>query len=276
MEARTPAEIIALVSDIGLAKTQRKIHAVLILSFVAGAYIAFASQGSSMAAYNLIANPETYGLGRTLTGAIFGIGLMLVIFAGGDVFIGNNLIIVSVLDRRVSVRQMFFNWLLVYAGNLLGSLFIAWMMFQSGLFNSSNGLLGGVTISIAASKTALSFFQAFVLGVMCNWLVCLAVWSSLAARDISGKALVIFFIIGLFVMSGFENSIANMYYIPAGILAKSNPLWLAMSALTVEQLESLNWLTFFTRNLIPVTLGNTLGGAGLVGVLYWLSLERRK
>jgi formate/nitrite transporter len=276
MEARTPAEILAYTSDAGVAKAGRNIPAMLILAFLAGAFIAFASEGSNMAAYNLFANPDTYGLGKVLAGAVFGTGLMLVVLAGGELFTGNMLIIVAALDRRAAVSRMLLNWLLVYIGNFAGSVFIAWMMYHSGLFNSSSGLLGGMTIKIAAYKTALPFHSAFFLGVMCNWLVCLAVWVSYGARDIAGKALAIFFIIGLFITSGFEHSVANMYYIPAGIFARRNPQWLAQAHTAAAQLDGLNWAAFFVKNLIPVTLGNIAGGAGLVGVLYWLSLGKKK
>ena len=226
-----------------------------------------------MAAYNLLANADTYGLGKVLAGAVFGTGLMLVVLAGGELFTGNALVIVSVLDRKVTVRAMLLNWLLVYIGNFVGSLCIAMMMWRSGLFNSSGGLLGGMTIKIASYKTTLPFHSAFFLGIMCNWLVCLAVWVSYGAADIAGKALTIFFIICLFVTSGFEHSIANMYYIPAGIFAKQNPQWLAMSQVPADQIANLNWFNFFVRNLIPVTLGNIAGGSVMVGALYWLSRE---
>jgi formate/nitrite transporter len=275
METRTPAEILAYASDAGLAKVQRKIPSVLILAFLAGAYVAFASEGSTMAAYNLLANAETYGLGKVLAGAVFGTALMLIILTGGELFTGNNLIIVPVLDRRVTVRQMLLNWVLVYAGNFLGSIFIAWMMYLSGLFDSSGGLLGGITIKTAAYKTSLPFHSAFFLGIMCNWLVCLAIWASNASREASGKILIIFFVISLFVISGFEHSVANMYYIPAGIFAKQNPQWLAMSGVPADQLAGLNWLNFTVKNLMPVTLGNIVGGSGL-GVLYWLSLRKKQ
>jgi len=265
-----PAEILSAVSDAGLIKTERKIIPLLLLAFLAGAFIAFASEGSNMAAYNLLADAGTYGLGRVLAGAVFGTGLMLVLMAGGELFTGNMLIIVTLLDRKTTARKMLLNWLLVYAGNFSGSLFIAWMMYYSGLFNSSNGLLGGMTIKIAALKTGLPFHSAFFLGLMCNWLVCLAVWVSSGAKNAAGKALTIFFIICLFITSGFEHSVANMYYIPAGIFAKQNPLWQTMSGLSADQLANLNWVNFIVRNLIPVTLGNMVGGAGMVGMLYWI------
>jgi formate transporter len=271
-------EILEYTSNAGIVKTQRKILSALILSFLGGVYIAFASEGSTMAAYNLLANTDTYGLGRVLAGAVFGTGLMLVVLAGAELFTGNSLIIVSVLDRKVTVKAMLLNWLLVYIGNFLGSLCIAMMMYKTGLFNSSGGLLGGMTIKIAAYKTALPFHSAFFLGVMCNWLVCLAIWVSYGAAETAGKALAIFFIICLFITSGFEHSIANMYYIPAGIFAKQNPQWLAMAQIPADQIVNLNWFNFIVKNLIPVTLGNIAGGSVMVGVLYWLSraLQNKK
>jgi formate transporter len=269
-------EILEYTANAGIKKTQRKILSVLILSFLGGVYIAFAAEGSTMAAYNLLANADTYGLGKVLAGTVFGTGLMLVILAGAELFTGNSLIIVSVLDRKVTVRAMLFNWLLVYIGNFLGSLFIAVMMFHSGLFNSSGGLLGGMTIKIASYKTALPFLSAFFLGVMCNWLVCLAVWVSYGTAETAGKALAIFFIICLFITSGFEHSIANMYYITAGIFAKQNPQWLAMSQVSADHAANLNWLNFVVKNLFPVTFGNIVGGSCMVGGLYWLSREIKK
>jgi formate/nitrite transporter len=275
MEIRTPVEILAYASDTGLAKTQRKLSSVLILAFFAGIFIAFAAGVSSMAAYNLYANPETYGLGRAVAGVLFGSGLMLVILAGGELFTGNMLIITTVLDRRIRIRKMFLNWLLVYIGNFIGSVLIAWMMYYSGLFNSSAGLLGGITITIAASKTSLSFFAALILGVLCNMLVCFTVWTTYAAKDAAGKTLIIFFLILLFATSGFEHSVANMYYIPAGIFAKLNPQWLAMSQASTQQIAGLNWINLAIKNLIPVTLGNIIGGV-LVGFLYWVSLGKNR
>jgi formate/nitrite transporter len=275
MEARTPSQILEYTSEAGIVKATRGISAQLILAFFAGAFIAFAGEGSNMAAFNLFSDPNTYGLGKVLAGAVFGTGLMLVLVAGGELFTGNTLMIVGVLDRKVKIRQMLLNWLLVYIGNFIGSILIAYMMNKSGLFNSGNGGLGGQTIKIAAYKTSLPFLSAFFLGVMCNWLVCLAVWVATAAKDVLGKLFACFFIIGLFITSGFEHSIANMYYIPAGILAKSNSVWVEASHVVSEQLRGLNWVTFITRNLIPVTLGNIVGGSVMVGILYWLSLKKK-
>jgi formate/nitrite transporter len=271
----TPAEIAEVTSATAVKKAEMPAIKQLFLGIMAGAFIAFASEGSNMAAFNLFANADTYGLGKVLAGAVFGTGLMLVLMAGGELFTGNTLMIVGVLDRKIKFRQMMKNWLIVYVGNLIGSLFIAFMMARSGLFTSGADLLGGVTIRIAAYKTGLSFEQAFFLGIMCNWLVCLAVWVSYGAKDIAGKALAVFFIISLFITSGFEHSVANMYYIPAGIFAKANPAFVAQANVVAEQLLNLNWSSFFINNLLPVTLGNIVGGAGFVGAAYWFIYLRK-
>ncbi|GAA0722355.1 formate/nitrite transporter family protein [Clostridium malenominatum] len=265
----TPAEIAATTAQTGIKKAKLSFSHQLILGILAGAFIAFASEGSNMAAFNLFAKPETYGLGKALAGSIFGTGLMLVILAGGELFTGNTLMIISVLEKKIKLREMLKNWCTVYIGNLIGSLIIAYMMVQSGLFNSGANDLGGQTIKIAAYKVNLSFMPAFYLGIMANWLVCLAVWLAYGAKSMTGKIFGIFFPIWLFITSGFEHSIANMYYIPAGILAKSNINWANASHLSQEKLASINWNTFIFNNLIPVTLGNIIGGAIFVGFIYW-------
>jgi formate/nitrite transporter len=273
MEVRTPIEILTYTNKAGTVKAQRGVVSLLILSFLAGVFIAFAGVGSTMASHNLFANPETTGLARTLTGITFATGLMLVLMAGGELFTGNTMIIIPVLERKITVKQMLLNWLLAYLGNLIGCLLIAWMMSRSGMFSTSGGLLGGMVIRTAVSKVSMPFHMAFILGILCNWMVCLAIWTSYASRDVTGKILMVFFVISLFVISGFEHSIANMYYIPAGILAKQNPQWAAMSQSSAAQLADVNWLTFWTKNLIPVTLGNIVGGAGLVWTLFWAALR---
>lgn len=270
----TPAEITQSTISISIRKVKNRKLNQFILAILGGAFIAFAAEGSNMAAFNLLLKPETFGLGRALAGAIFGTGLMLVIIAGAELFTGNSLIIAGILARKVKIEKMLVNWVLVYAGNFLGSVFIAFMMVQSGLFNSGASGLGGLTVRIASGKVSLDFLPAFFLGLMCNWLVCLAVWMSYGSKNIVGKVFAIFFPIWLFITSGFEHSIANMYYIPAGILAKSNEAWAAASGLSAEQLANLNWGTFITGNLIPVTLGNIVGGGVFVALIYWFTYHK--
>nr|WP_312292212.1 formate/nitrite transporter family protein [Clostridium chromiireducens] len=268
----TPLEITEEIIQTGIKKSKMTIINMLILGFLAGAFIAFAAEGSNMASFNLLAKAETYGLGKVLAGAVFGTGLMLVLIAGGELFTGNTMMLAGVLDKKVSIKAMLKNWFYVYVGNFIGSVFIAYMMNKSGLFNSGDSMLGAVTIKIAAYKVGLTFTQGLFLGIMCNWLVCLAVWMAYGAKDMTGKILAIFFPIWLFITSGFEHCVANMYYIPAGVLAKNSKA-LTDAALvlgvTPEKLEHLNWETFFIKNLIPVTLGNIIGGGILVGVVYW-------
>ncbi len=265
----TPAEITQAAMDIGQHKVSLNPLNSFLLAILAGAFIAFAAEGSNMAAFNLLGDPHTYGLGKALAGVVFPTGLMLVLVAGAELFTGNTMILATVLGGKVRAGQMLGNWALVYLGNLVGSLLIAYMMAHSGLFSSGDNHLGGMTIKIASYKTHLPFMSAFFLGVMANWLVCLAVWMSWGARDITGKLLSAFFPIWLFITSGFEHSVANMYYIPAGILAKADPALVAASGVKPDKLAGLNWGTFFTVNLLPVTLGNIVGGALLVAGVYW-------
>jgi formate/nitrite transporter len=270
-----PAEICSFAEEAGAKKVLLPISKLLILGILAGAFIGFASEGSTMAAFNLLAFPETYGLGRCVAGVVFPTGLMLVVLAGGELFTGNTLMGIALVQRRINMRGLLRNWFWVYLGNLIGSIFLAHMMANSGLFNSGADLFGGVTIKIASGKVSFSFLSAFYLGIMCNWLVCLAVWIAYGAKDIAGKILGIFFPIWLFITSGFEHCVANMYYIPAGIMAKSNAAWAAASGLSSEALDALTWGSFAINNLLPVTLGNIVGGLGFVGMAYWFSYRKQ-
>jgi formate/nitrite transporter len=243
----------------------------LVLSVLAGAFIAFGAEGSSLAAYGLLAEPSTFGLGKALAGAIFPVGLILVVIAGAELFTGNVLIAGAVAVRRVSPGAMLRNWGVVYLGNFLGSVLIAWLIFTGGQLHTGADLLGAVTIKIAAGKVGLGFPAALALGVLCNWLVCLAVWLTYASNTLSGKIAGIFFPIMVFVLSGFEHSVANMYYIPAGILAKSDPALVDAAfgiGVTQQQIDGLTWASFLGRNLPPVTLGNIIGGAVFVSFAY--------
>lgn len=265
----SPAEIASEFIEIGAKKTSNSARNLFILGILAGAFIAFAAEGSNYAIHTI----ESAGLAKALAGALFSTGLMLVIVAGGELFTGNNLIAVSCLSGRSKWTGLLRNWFFVYFGNFVGSVLIAFLIARSGQLNASGGMLGGFTIKLAVYKTGLSFENAFVLGILCNWLVCLAVWMAAGAKDIAGKLLAIFFPIWLFITSGFEHSVANMYYIPAGILAKSNPAWVDAAiklGVSAEKINALNFGTFITQNLIPVTLGNIVGGAIFVGTAYWL------
>jgi len=264
----SPDQIAEQVVENACKKSNTKIARLLVLGILAGAFIAFASQGSNAAIYNI----PWAGVGKALAGALFSTGLMLVIIAGGELFTGNTLMVAALAQKKIGWGGLLKNWVIVYAGNIIGAVLIAWFIFMSGQLNFSDGLLGGFTIKTAVYKVSLKFVEAFFLGIMCNWLVSLAVWMAYGAKDMTGRLLAIFFPIWLFITSGFEHSVANMYYIPAGIMAKSNPVWVEQAiqlGASTEKINSLNWVSFLTHNLIPVTLGNIVGGAVFTGMAYW-------
>lgn len=274
-EILSPDKILDKVSNAYVGKARASSKKLLVLSFLAGAFIAMAAQGSTFASFNLLANKETLGLGKLIQGLTFTPGLILVLIAGAELFTGNNLMIVSVVDKKLSLKELLRAWGIVYLGNFLGSVFVAFLLLKSGQWNNADALVGARTILIANGKVNLGFSKAFVLGILCNWLVCLAVWMSFGSDSQVGKMLSAFFPVTLFVLSGFEHSIANMYYVPAGILAKSVPEYLAATGLDQAALSSLNWGGFFTQNLIPVTLGNIVGGGLFVAIAYWLAFRNK-
>jgi formate/nitrite transporter len=264
----SPQEILQNTLDNCVAKSLKSFSSLFLLGVLAGCYIAFASEGSNMAAFNLLAYPSTFGLGKCLAGAIFPGGLMLVVLAGGELFTGNTMMLLPLAKRQIKLTALLRNWLIVYAGNFAGSFFVAILIVNSGQLNSGAGLLGGMTIKIAAAKCHLTFIEAFSLGILCNWLVCLAVWMATGAKNAIGKIFAIFFPIWLFITSGFEHSVANMYYISAGLLAKSNQDWLNAVTINPDLLASLTWTNFIFANLLPVTLGNIVGGGIFVAIAY--------
>lgn len=268
-----PAEILEATSNIGVGKAKIPSARLLILGVVAGAFIALSAQGSNMAAFNLLAEPNTFGLGKLVSGFVFSAGLIFVLIAGAELFTGDMLMFVAYYDRKIALAQLVKTLVIVYIGNFIGSLLIVCMVNMSGQLSSAGNMLAARTILIANGKVNLSFVQAFTLGILCNWLVCIGVWMSFGSDSQVGKMLSAFFPVMLFVTSGFEHSIANMYYIPAGILAKANPDYLQVTGKGLEELSNLNWLGFFAKNLLPVTLGNIIGGVIFVSTLYWYSYK---
>jgi formate/nitrite transporter len=199
---------------------------------------------------------------------------MLVIIAGAELFTGNNLILMKVLNREGDLGKMFKNWFWVYVANFLGSLLLVLIMFGTGLWKSGNFVVGAKALEIANGKVNLSWLEAFTRGIGCNWLVCLAVWMSVASKDIIGKIFGIYFPIMAFVASGFEHCVANMYFIPMGLLLKGNATVVATAGLA-GKLSNLSLQGFFVNNLIPVTLGNIVGGSLCVATVYWLAYLKK-
>lgn len=269
-----PNEILEHSIKVGKVKASSKAGRLVVLGILAGAFIALAAVGANTAGSNLLLDVNTFGIGKLVTGFVFTVGLMLVVLAGGELFTGNCLMITSVLDKEIKIKDMLRNWVIVYIANFVGAVLVAFLIYESGALNG--GMVGAITVKIAASKVSLSFVQAFILGIFCNFLVCLAVWIAFGADTTTGKIFGMFFPILLFVTSGFEHSIANMYYIPAGLFAKANEGFVAASGATSEALSNLTWGGFLANNLLPVTIGNIVGGAIFVGMAYWYSYKKAK
>jgi len=270
----SPKEIANAMIGMGKVKSNLSISRMLLLGILAGVYIGFGSQLAIMVTYDM---PKYLGVGFTkfMFGSVFSVGLMLVIIAGAELFTGNNLILIGVLNREGNLGGMFKSWFWVYIANFLGSLLLVWIMFETGLWKTGNFAVGAKALSIANGKVNLSWCEAFTRGIGCNWLVCLAVWIAVASKDIIGKILGIYFPVMAFVALGFEHSIANMFFIPMGLLLRNNIDVLTTSELA-GRLENLNLRGLFINNLIPVTLGNIIGGSFCVAIVYWFLYLRKR
>lgn len=270
-----PSEIIELNMNANETKTTLPLGKMFLLGIMAGMFIAFGAATSSTAAHSI----ENIGVSRALAGVIFPVGLMLIVFLGGELFTGNCLIILNVFSGRTSLFQMLRNLLVVYMSNFIGALLIDILIVFSGNFNYSDGLLGAYTIKVAVGKISVTPIQGFTSGILCNILVCLAVLMSLSAKDIIGKIWAIFFPIFAFVVGGFEHCVANMFYIPAGIFASFNPNYVQIAqetyGITSKQLENLSFLGSF-HNFLPVTLGNIFGGMFFVSIPLFLIYKKTK
>jgi formate/nitrite transporter len=268
---------------IGIRKAQTDFWTMLALAVLAGAFIAAGALYSTTVSAGAAALP--YGVGRLLAGFVFCLGLILVIVAGAELFTGNNLIVMAWAGRKVKTRLLLRNWGIVYLGNFIGAILTALIMLGTQQYMFGKGSVGVAALNTALTKATLSPIQAMFLGIMCNALVCMAVWLCYSARSTIDKILAIVFPISAFVAAGFEHSVANMYFIPMGLLIKqfapasfwaADALAKATPAVTVAAYIRLTWGNFFVNNLIPVTIGNIIGGAGLVGLVYWFAYLRTR
>lgn len=258
----SPAEIAKNYVPIGKGKTTMKASKLFILGILAGMFIAIAGVGASTASVSI----GSASVAKLVGACVFPAGLTLVILAGSELFTGNCLIIISVLEKEATIVGMLRNWVIVYVGNFVGSILVAWGVsacHQLSLFDSA---LAGATINTAVAKCSMTFGDAFIKGIFCNFLVCLAVWLGFSSKTAAGKIAALFYPIMVFVLSGFEHSVANMFYAPAGLFAMGNPDYLAKATADTAKLT---WGAFFGKNLLPVTLGNIVGGALFVGAVYW-------
>ena len=282
-DALLPPQMASRAEAIGIRKAQTDFWTMLALAVLAGAFIAAGALYSTTVSAGAAALP--YGVGRLLAGFVFCLGLILVIVAGAELFTGNNLIVMAWAGRKVKTRLLLRNWGIVYLGNFIGAILTALIMLGTQQYMFGKGSVGVAALNTALAKATLNPIQAVFLGIMCNALVCMAVWLCYSARSTIDKILAIIFPISAFVAAGFEHSVANMYFIPMGLLIKqfapasfwaADALAKATPAVTVAAYTRLTWVNFFVNNLIPVTIGNIIGGAGLVGLVYWFAYLRTR
>jgi formate transporter FocA len=273
IDALLPAEMAVRAEYLGVQKAETSTLKTFALAVLAGSFIAMGSVFATTTAAGSGEMP--FGAAKLMTGFVFCLGLILVVVAGAELFTGNNLIVMAWASRKVSTRAMLRNWLIVYLGNFFGAIGIAALVYVSQQYNFGDGAVGATALKIASGKVGLGFVQAIALGVLCNTLVCLAVWLTFSARTTVDKILAVIFPVTAFVAAGFEHSIANMYFIPFGLLIKQlDPAFTLASGVDAA---SLTWGAFVVNNLIPVTIGNIIGGAVLVAAVYWaIFLKNRK
>lgn len=250
------------------AKAVKPVAKIFVAAIMAGMFIAFGGSSSNVAVFGI----ENVGLARTLAGCIFPVGLMLIVLVGGELFTGNCMMIGGVMTGRIKAIQMIRVLVTVYLGNLVGSLIVSFLAYYSGQWKYGAGALGAYTIKVAFGKLNLSFGTAVASGILCNILICVAVLMASASKDAVGKIFGCFFPIWAFVIAGYEHCVANMYYIPAGIIAAMDPAFaqkaMELYGYTAEDLAMLNPVNMIVNNLIPVTIGNIIGGMLFVAVPY--------
>ena len=255
-DAYSPKEIAERVENIGVTKARLPLLTVATLGVLAGGFI-----GLGALYFTLVTSDTSLGFAanRLLGGVTFSLGLILVVVAGAELFTGNNLLVMAWASRRITTKELIRNWIIVYLANLAGALGLVFLVVLSHHWQMNSNAVGINAVKIAAAKTAIPFWEAFFKGIICNILVCLAVWLALAGRSVTDKIFAVIFPISAFVAAGFEHSIANMYFIPLGLMLKDR--------IPVGGAENLSWLGLCS-NLIPVTLGNIVGGGVMVALVY--------
>ena len=266
-DALLPPAMARRAEDIGVAKASMEAGRLLALAILAGAFIAFGAIFATVAVAGAAGAP--WGMTRVMAGVVFSVGLVLVVVGGAELFTGNNLVVMAWAGGKIGTRALLRSWAVVYVGNFVGALAAASAAVVARLHHGGDGAFGTAALGIAAVKLGSGFAQAIMLGVLCNVLVCLAVWLSYSARSTTDRVLVVVPPVAAFVAAGFEHSVANMYFVPFALLvAMLDPAFIASRSLEA-QAHGLTWAGFFLRNLLPVTLGNVIGGSGLVGGVYW-------
>jgi len=272
LDAVPPPEMAERMEDVGVKKAHLGFWSMFALAVLAGAFIGLGAEFSTLAVTD---NGLGFGLNKVLGGLVFSLGLILVVIAGAELFTGNNLIIMAWVSGKLTLGQVMRNWIIVYAGNMAGSLVTVLLVYMTRQWSFANYHVGATALNIATAKVNLSFAEGLARGILCNALVCLAVWLCLSARSVTDKILAIIFPITAFVASGFEHSIANMYFIPMGLLLKGEPEVVAAAGKAAGELVNLN-LQGLAANLFSVTTGNIFGGGFMVALVYWFIYRRAR
>ena len=288
IDALLPAEMAVRAEKVGVTKANMAVFTLFALGILAGIFIALgAIFATTVTAPTMSADPATgqplasylpFGINKLIGGFTFCLGLILVVVGGAELFTGNNLIVMAWANKRISTSSVLRNWGIVYVGNFIGAILTVIVVLLSGQYTFGGGAVGLNALNIAQAKVGHGFVQAFFLGSLCNMLVCLAVWLVFSARTTTDKILSIIFPITAFVAAGFEHSVANMYFIPLGIAIKEvagEAFWIGIGS-SASDYAALTWGSFFLNNLLPVTIGNIIGGAVGVGVVYYVTYLRRK
>ena len=283
LDAILPKDMAVKAESVGVTKARMDFFPMFALAVLAGAFVAMGALFATTVSAGTLAVKTAdgamaftvglpYGFTRLLAGLVFSLGLILVIIGGAELFTGNTLIVMGWVSHKVSTKDLLRNWIIVYLGNFAGAILTAYAMFLSRQYTFGSGAVGAAVLATGVTKTSLGFVSAVALGVFCNALVCLSVWLCFSARSNTDKILSIILPISAFVAAGFEHCVANMYFIPLALLVKySDPgFYAARVAADPKALwDNLTWGNFFARNLLPVTIGNIIGGSVLVGLVYW-------
>ena len=265
----SPKELTEQYAGAGAVKARRSAAELFVLAILAGGLIALGSAATNTASFGV----ADVGTARMICGLLFPFGLCMVVVTGAELFTGNCLITISVLEKKASVAGMLRNWVIVYLGNLVGALLVSAGCACFGQFEYGSGALAVYTIKIAVGKCGIGFGKAVVFGVLCNLLVSMGVLLAMSSKDTAGRLMGAFIPVSFFVICGFEHCVANMYYIPAGMMAAANPAYAALAVEAGLDLSVLTLRNYAITNLVPVTIGNIIGGGGL-GALMWFSHVR--
>jgi formate transporter len=275
-DAILPSTMAVRAEESGVKRVATDASTLFVLSVLAGAFIAFGAIFATTVGAGTASLP--YGVVKLLMGLAFTLGLILVSVAGAELFTGNNLIVMAWASGKVKTSGLLFNWTVVFAGNFVGAIATAGLMFVTTQYTFGGGAVGLTALSTASGKTSLAFIPAVALGIMCNALVCLASWMGYSARTAIDKIFVIVFPVAAFVAAGFEHSIANIYFIPMGLFIKAgapDSFWAAIGK-TPADFPTLTWDNFLIGNLLPVTIGNIIGGSLMVAAVYWFVYLRKQ